>query len=108
VSDWIDIGSLDELPPGSRKVVDVDGVEVVVVNVAGNVYAVEDVCTHDGTPIAEGDIDDARAEIVCPRHGARFCLRTGKALCAPAYEPIATFPVRVVDGVLQTRDPRFD
>jgi 3-phenylpropionate/trans-cinnamate dioxygenase ferredoxin component len=108
MSDWTTIAAVSEFPPGSRRVVDIDGVQVVVVNLDGAIYAVEDVCTHDGTPIDEGDIDTERGEIICPRHGARFCLRTGKAMCAPAYEPIATFPIRVEDGMLQTRDPRFD
>ena len=106
MSDWIDVGAVADLPPGARRVVDADGVQILVVNLDGEYFALEDVCTHDGTPIAEGDVHGA--EIVCPRHGARFCLRTGEALCAPAYEPIRTFPVRIVAGVVQVRDSRFD
>ena len=108
MSDWIDVADLSELAPGTRRVVDVDGAQVLVVNIGGQLLAVEDVCTHDGTPIDEGEIDVAKCEITCPRHGARFCLRTGQALCPPAYEPIATFPLRVVADRLQVRDPRFD
>jgi 3-phenylpropionate/trans-cinnamate dioxygenase ferredoxin subunit len=108
MSDWIDVAELSEFTPGARRVVDVDGAQVLVVNIEGQFFAVDDMCTHDGTPIAEGEIDVSKAEITCPRHGARFCLRSGEALCAPAYEPIATFPLRVVDNRLQVRDPRFD
>ncbi|MCC6714755.1 MAG: non-heme iron oxygenase ferredoxin subunit [Gammaproteobacteria bacterium] len=106
MSDWVDVATTEELPPGARRVVDVDGVQILVVNLDGEFFALEDVCTHDGTPIDEGDIHGD--EITCPRHGARFCLRTGEALCAPAYEPIPTFPVRIRAGILQVRDPRFD
>ena len=106
MSDWVKVGPVSEIPSGSHKVIDVDGAEVIVANCDGSFYAVEDVCSHDGAPLGEGDMIEC--EIICPRHGARFCLRTGKALSAPAYEPIATFPVRVVNGVLEVRDDRFD
>ena len=97
--EWMDITAAADLPPGQRVHKDVQGVTIIVVNIAGELLAVEDVCTHDGTPLDEGEIIDD--EIICPRHGARFCLRTGRALCPPAYEPIATFPVRVVGGRIQ-------
>lgn len=106
MSDWVDVAAAEEFPPGARRVVDVDGVQILVVNLDGAYFALEDVCTHDGTPIGEGDVHGD--EITCPRHGARFCLRTGRALCAPAYEPIPTFPVRISAGIVQVRDPRFD
>jgi 3-phenylpropionate/trans-cinnamate dioxygenase ferredoxin subunit len=106
MSDWVKVGPVAEIAPGTHKVIDVDGAEVIVANCGGQFYAVEDVCTHDGAPLGEGDMLDC--EIICPRHGARFCLRTGKVLSAPAYEPIATFPVRVVDEWLEVRDDRFD
>ncbi|MGQ0657784.1 MAG: non-heme iron oxygenase ferredoxin subunit [Chromatiales bacterium] len=106
MSDWVDVAGVSQLGPGDRRVIDVEGAQIVVVNVGGEYFAVEDVCTHDGTPLGDGEVIDH--EIVCPRHGARFCLRTGRALCAPAYEPVATFPVRVEGGVVQVRDARFD
>jgi 3-phenylpropionate/trans-cinnamate dioxygenase ferredoxin subunit len=85
--------------------VDVDGVAVAVFNLGGEFYAIEDVCTHDGGDLAGGEVDgDA---IVCPRHGARFSIKTGEVLAPPAYEPIATFPVRVQDGMIQVRDDRW-
>lgn len=101
MSEWVDIAAAAELPPGRRLQVDARGVAVLVVNISGELLAVEDVCTHDGTPLDEGEI--IGEEVICPRHGARFCLRTGKALCPPAYEPIATFPVRVEAGRVQVQ-----
>jgi 3-phenylpropionate/trans-cinnamate dioxygenase ferredoxin subunit len=95
-----------ELAPGGHRVVDVDGVKVVVFNLGGDYFAIEDVCTHDGGQLTGGTIEGE--EIVCPRHGARFSIRTGEALTAPAYEPVAKFPVRVENGVIQVRDERWD
>lgn len=103
---WTEVCRLDELQPGTHRVVDIDGTVIVVANVGGELYAIEDVCTHDGGQLTGGCIEGA--EIVCPRHGARFSLRTGEALTAPAYEPSTTFPIRVEAGVVFTRDPRWD
>ena len=95
-----------ELAPGQWRVVDVDGTRIVVFNLGGEYYAIEDVCTHDGGQLTGGRIEGD--EIECPRHGARFCIRNGEALSAPAYEPTATFPVRVEGGEIQVRDDRWD
>ncbi len=106
MSEWIKVGSCAELGPGIWKVVDVDGAQVAVVNVAGEYFAIEDVCTHDGGELTGGTL--CGYEIECPRHGARFDLRTGAALCAPAYEPTAVFPIRIEEGVVWVRDDRWD
>ena len=106
MSDWVTVAKVGELAPGSHCVVDVDGASVVVFNLGGEHYAIEDVCTHDGGQLTGGVVEGD--QVVCPRHGARFCIRTGEALTAPAYEPVATFPVRVQDGVIQVRDNRWD
>ena len=106
MSDWITVARAGELAPGSHRVVDVDGAAVVVFNLAGEYHAIEDVCTHDGGQLTGGTVEGD--EIVCPRHGARFCIRTGEALTAPAYEPVARFPVRVENGMIQVRDERWD
>ena len=106
MSDWISVAKAAELAPGSHRVVDVDGASVAVFNVGGDYYAIEDVCTHDGGQLTGGTIEGD--EIVCPRHGARFCIKTGAALTAPAYEPVPTFPVRVENGEVQVRDNRWD
>jgi 3-phenylpropionate/trans-cinnamate dioxygenase ferredoxin subunit len=107
MSDWTDVAKKDELLPGEYRVIDVDDVDIVVFNVEGEFYALEDVCTHDGAELSGGEIEDDC--IVCPRHGAKFCIKTGEALTPPAYEPTETFPVRVNDeGWIQVRDPRWD
>lgn len=106
MSDWIDVAPVSELAPGAYKVVDVDDAAIAVFNLDGEFYAIEDVCTHDYAELTGGDIEGH--EIVCPRHGARFDIRTGEALTPPAYEPVATLPVRVENGMVQVRDDRWD
>ena len=69
-------------PPGGKKLVEVDGRAIAVFNVDGAFHAIDDVCTHDGGPLAEGEL--IGCEIECPRHGARFDVRTGRPLCMPA------------------------
>ena len=96
MSDWIDVVAESALAEDEHVVVDVDGYDVAIFKIDGEFYAIEDVCTHDGAEIASGELDGD--EIVCPRHGARFCVKTGEVKCAPAYEDVATFPVRVVAG----------
>jgi 3-phenylpropionate/trans-cinnamate dioxygenase ferredoxin subunit len=106
MSDWVTVAKVGELASGSHRVVDVDGASVVVFNLSGEYYAIEDVCTHDGGQLTGGTVEGD--EVICPRHGARFCIRTGEALTAPAYEPVPKFPVRVENGVVQVRDNRWD
>ncbi len=106
MADWIDVALVSEFMPGDRKIVDVDGVAVAVFNINGEYFAIEDVCTHDGGELAGGTLEGD--QIICPRHGARFCVRTGAALSAPAYEPTAKFPVRIENGAVQVRDDRWD
>jgi len=106
MSDWIDVVAESALAEGEHVVADVDGTEVAVFKTAEGIYAVQDVCTHDGAEIASGCLEGS--EIICPRHGARFCLKTGKVLRGPAYEDLPCFPVRVEEGVIQVRDERWD
>lgn len=106
MSDWTKVAKTGELAPGQWRTLDVDGTAVVVFNIEGEYYAIEDVCTHDGGQLTGGTVEGD--EIVCPRHGARFCIRTGEALTPPAYEPTAKFPVRVHQGEVQVRDDRWD
>jgi 3-phenylpropionate/trans-cinnamate dioxygenase ferredoxin subunit len=93
MSEFVRVASRSEIPPGGKKLVEVDGRAIAVFDVGGEFYAIDDVCTHDGGPLAEGDLEGY--EIRCPRHGARFDVRTGKALCLPAFEPVATHNVEV-------------
>ncbi len=106
MSEWVDVAKVDELPPGGHRVVDVDNVMVAVFNLAGQLFAIEDVCTHDGGTLTGGAVEGE--EIVCPRHGARFSIKTGAVLAPPAYEPVSTFPVRIHAGMIQVKDDRWD
>ncbi len=88
----------DELPEGARKIIDVDGVEIGVFNCGGELLAIEDRCSHDDGPLAEGELDAAACTVECPRHGSLFDLRTGRPKTLPAFAPVETFEVRVEDG----------
>lgn len=89
----VKVARVADIPPGHKKIVEVDGVEIVIVNLDGAFYALEDVCTHDGGPLGEGTLEGC--QLICPRHGARFDVRTGAALTMPAVEPAPTYEVRV-------------
>lgn len=93
MANWVRVAHIDELEPGQRIITEVDGYFVAVFNVNEEFFAIEDVCTHDGGPVAEGDLDEYSIE--CPRHGARFDIRTGKVLSFPAVVPVPTFPVKL-------------
>ena len=93
MSEPVKVASRAELPPGSKKLVEIDGRAIALFNVDGAMYAIDDVCTHDGGPLAEGELSGC--EIQCPRHGARFDVRTGKPLSMPAFEPVSTHEVDV-------------
>jgi 3-phenylpropionate/trans-cinnamate dioxygenase ferredoxin subunit len=101
MSGWVDVGSLEELRTTTRLEGDVDGYRVRVASVGGTLYAFEDRCTHDDSPFDDAPIEGS--EIICPRHGARFCLRTGEALSPPAYEPLRVFEVRETGGRVEVR-----
>ena len=97
----LDVCPLAELPPGSMKIVEAGPVAVGVYNVDGELYALEDRCSHDDGPLVEGEWEVETAQVICPRHGARFDIRSGRALTLPAYEPVETFVVRVEDGIVK-------
>ena len=99
MAEWIDVAKVDELTPGNRKIITTDVAEIAVFNLDGEFFAIEDVCTHDGGELASGVCDGD--QIICPRHGARFCIRSGKVLTPPAYEDVETFPVRIDQDVVQ-------
>ena len=92
---------LDELPPGSMKLVPAGQITVGVYNCDGDLYALEDRCSHDDGPLVEGEWEPDRCVVICPRHGASFDIRSGRALTLPAYEPVETFPVRIEDGLVK-------
>ncbi|HYV60151.1 MAG TPA: non-heme iron oxygenase ferredoxin subunit [Acidimicrobiia bacterium] len=91
--------TLDEVAPGRSRRCVIDGNAVLVCNVAGDVYAIADTCTHDRGPLGEGRLRGHLLE--CPRHGSRFDVRDGEPTTPPAMRPVATFPVRVRDGSVE-------
>ncbi|MDI3325857.1 Rieske 2Fe-2S domain-containing protein [Pontibacterium granulatum] len=94
MSQWQDLCALDELKHNARKVITTtNGLELLLVNIEGEILAVENLCPHDNGQLHEGPIEGT--DIICPRHGARFCLRTGEVLAPPATEDIDNFPTRV-------------
>ncbi len=90
------VARVDEIAPGTTRPVVVDDIEILLCNVDGHIHAIEDVCTHDGWPLDQGELHGVR--ITCPRHGAVFDVTTGAVLALPAIIPIRTFVVNVKDG----------
>jgi 3-phenylpropionate/trans-cinnamate dioxygenase ferredoxin subunit len=101
VSPVYDICPVDELPPGAKRLVEVDDFEIGVFNCNGALYAIEDRCSHDDGELVDGELDAQECTVECPRHGSRFDLKTGNPVNLPAYVPIDTFPVTVEDGVIR-------
>lgn len=101
---WVKVGTRGGLLPGEFKVAWDGDTAIAVYNIDGDLYAIEDVCTHDGGELAGGPVQGF--EVECVRHGARFDLRSGEVTFPPAYEPVAVFPVKEEDGFIWTRDDR--
>ena len=106
MSEWVNVLPVDMLKPSEHTVIDVDDTSIIVFNLDGDFYALEDVCSHEHFPLSEGDVENGN--VVCALHGAEFCIKSGNALSPPAYEPVAKFPVRVENGVILVRDDRWD
>jgi len=98
---WIDAGPTATLKDGQAISIPVGRRLVAVARCGDEYFAIEDICTHDGAELTGGAIEGT--EIICPRHGARFCLRTGEALSPPAYEPVRVFETKIADGRLWVR-----
>ena len=96
----LDVCPVEELPPCSVKIVYAGTIAVGVYNLGGEYYALEDRCSHDDGPLCEGEWDEETCRVICPRHGSNFDLRTGVPLSLPAFEPVATYPVTVEDGMV--------
>ena len=101
----VDVCPVAELPPGHVKIVYAGVVGIGVYNCGGAYYALEDRCSHDDGPLCEGDFEPLEAVVICPRHGSRFDIRTGRPLTLPAYIPVDTFEVRVEDGMVRVVVP---
>jgi 3-phenylpropionate/trans-cinnamate dioxygenase ferredoxin subunit len=90
---FFDVCAIDDLLLDERLFIQLGEVPVVIMNVDGEYFAIEDVCTHDDGPLGEGEIEED--EIICPRHGARFNLRTGEVLSLPAVMGVKTYPIKI-------------
>jgi 3-phenylpropionate/trans-cinnamate dioxygenase ferredoxin subunit len=98
---WIDAGPTADLGDGQTLSIPMGRRMIAVARSGESYFAIEDICTHDGAQLTGGTIEGM--EIVCPRHGARFCLRTGEALTPPAYEPVRVFETKIEGGHLWVR-----
>ena len=102
--EYLDIAPASELPNGERLFVEVESKSLVIFNIADQFFAIGDICSHDDGPVGDGDLEGIN--VVCPRHGGEFDVRTGKAVQLPAVVDIPAYPVRVVDGMIQVGIPR--
>ena len=106
MSDWVRVARAEEVQAETPLAVSLDDDAVVLARLGDDMFALEDLCTHDGSDISGGCIVEGTIE--CPRHGARFCLRTGEVLSPPAYEGLHVFPVKIENGDVWVRDDRWD
>lgn len=90
---WIDVSDVDDIPKGDVTAVKVDGKELALYEVEGNIYATDNLCTHGAARMSDGFLDGS--EIECPLHQGKFDVCTGKALCAPLTENIRVYPVKI-------------
>jgi len=104
--EFIPVVAVMELREGQRLFIEIDETPIMILNIAGNYFAIADVCSHDDGPVGEGNTEGF--EIICPRHGARFDIRTGKALALPAFVDIPAYPVRVVGDQIEIGIPTGD
>jgi 3-phenylpropionate/trans-cinnamate dioxygenase ferredoxin subunit len=102
-AEWVDVGAADDVSETHPLSVEVEDVELVIARCASDLYAVENRCTHDGQSLSGAEIE--ACQIICPRHGARFCLKSGEALTPPAYEPLRTFKIREAQGRILVERP---
>lgn len=104
MTEFVKVGRIEDLPEGGRLWADLAEESVVIFNVGGQLYCIADLCTHDGGPLEDGELVDCTVE--CPRHGALFDIRTGKAVRLPATEPVPTYQVKVEGGDIYVEAPQ--
>jgi 3-phenylpropionate/trans-cinnamate dioxygenase ferredoxin subunit len=97
--EFVSIGKIEDLKPGERMFVEIDELPIVVFNIADQFFAIADICSHDDGPVGDGDLEGF--EITCPRHGARFDVRDGKAKSLPAIVDIPAYPTRIINGQIE-------
>lgn len=103
MTEFVRVASVGDIPSGQRLLIELDEVTVAVFNVDGEYYCIEDVCTHDDGPVAEGTLDGFAIE--CPRHGALFDIRDGSVLSMPAVVPVPTYEVRIEGDDILVENP---
>jgi len=101
LEDKIEVCAQSDLPPGEMRLIEIDDRKIGVFNCQGSLYAIEDRCSHDDGPLAEGEFDADACTVECPRHGSLFDLTTGRPKTLPAYVPVETFPVTIEDETIQ-------
>ena len=106
MSDWVRVCATSELLPGESTVTWDGDTPILVLNYHGDLHALEDRCSHEDFELSAGNYDGDDATIECVLHGAKFDVRDGRPLSAPAYTPVVKFPVKVQDGSIWTRDDR--
>jgi 3-phenylpropionate/trans-cinnamate dioxygenase ferredoxin subunit len=97
--EFIEVASQDELEDGERLFIEVDEIQIVLFKIAGEYFAIGDVCSHDDGPLGDGTVEEFN--VTCPRHGAKFDIRNGKALSLPAIVDIPAYPIRIVDNRIE-------
>ena len=102
--EFFEVAQIEEIPNGERLFLEIAEIPIVVFNIGGQLFAIQDTCSHDDGPLGEGDLEGY--EIICPRHGARFDVRTGKVTRLPAIVDIPAYPVRVQDGKILLGIPK--
>jgi 3-phenylpropionate/trans-cinnamate dioxygenase ferredoxin subunit len=102
--EFVSIAPEADIPNGERLFVEIDDQQIVIFNIAGQLFAIADLCSHDDGPLGDGELSGY--EVVCPRHGASFDVRNGKVLSLPAVVDIPAYPVRVVEGQVEIGLPR--
>lgn len=103
-AEFVEIAPTSDLPNGERLFVEIEGKAIVIFNIAGQFFAIGDICTHDDGPLGDGDLEGFT--VVCPRHGGEFDVQTGKALQLPAVVDIPAYPVRVMEGMIHVGVPK--
>ena len=103
MSDFVKVADVTEIPDPGKQVFEVDDRLVVVFHAGGQAYCLEDLCTHDGGPLSDGELDCADFSIACPRHGAKFSIRSGEPLTMPATEATTVHDAKIEDGAIFVR-----
>lgn len=98
---WVEVGRIEDVPPGHAARVEIDEVPVAIFNLDGEFFCLDDTCSHAEASLSDGDLDISRCAIECPLHGSAFSLRTGEPLCLPAVEPVRAHQVDTTDGVIR-------